>query len=308
MGGKQENEKKKRIKEDNMVDVCITGCALTSEYAQWIPIVAIAIALSFLIISVIYMLAKILRKIEWEALAKTELYQTVVALIWVIIIAAFATASCTASCQVTNNDNPFTTAINYLNDEQAILAERISSLQEIAKNIRIQTALMYTVGTGQVMPYSGCGSISQNFETLAMMLGPFIGSLIFQMFALTFIQNIAFSLLLPIGIILKILPFTREAGAFVIAIAVSLYIILPLMFVFAEKATAAVENQFNINVTPEYSLLEGCVKIDSAFSIYEAIGHVMPAAVFFPALAMIVTIAAARVLSKVFMYDFMEMF
>jgi hypothetical protein len=150
-----------------------------------------------------------------------------------------------------------------------------------------------------VSPEEGCGYIANSLEQIAFMLAPFIGSLIIQKFALTIIAGTAFTLLLPVGIILRLIPFAREAGAFLIAIAVALYIVLPLTYVFAERATA--------NIPLESASINSCDDIAAVKSMLSAIGNALPQAVFFPALSMIITIAAARVLSKVFTYDFLEM-
>jgi hypothetical protein len=134
-------------------------------------------------------------------------------------------------------------------------------------------------------------------------------------------------MILPVGLILRISPFGREAGAFLMAVAISLYIIFPLTFVFAEKATSMIiskDPSYAINVDdislPSLNTAmenEGfkslgfpypfdCAEFAPMEKLLKLVGNMLPQAVFFPALSMIITLASARVLSKVFMYDFQD--
>lgn len=282
-----------------VVETCLSGCVLTSDYSRWIPIALIATLTVVLILAALFMLSRLLNKREWEALAKTELWSTANALIWVVIIASVATLLCSLSCQINGDESPFTTAISYVADVQGALEKSSDNLINGAKDIRINKAYAYSLFDAMVSPEEGCGYIANSLEQIAFMLAPFIGSLIIQKFALTIIAGTAFTLLLPVGIILRLIPFAREAGAFLIAIAVALYIVLPLTYVFAERATA--------NIPLESASINSCDDIAAVKSMLSAIGNALPQAVFFPALSMIITIAAARVLSKVFTYDFLEM-
>ena len=285
-----------------VTETCMTGCTLASDYINWVPIVGIVILSVLLLLAIIYMLSRLFSKKEWEALAKTELTQTFAAVIWVVIIAAFATFACSVACSLTKDTNPFTTSLDYLNNIHSILEGRINELLEIAKDIRIKTAKMYWLPGVAIKPWDGCSVIANNLESFTAILAPFIGSILVQQYALSLVQNLAFTVILPIGIILRIIPFAREMGASLIALAVALYIVLPLTYVFADNAMSTV----TISTKAIESPGQDCVNKDKAREMFEAIGYTFPQAVFFPALSMIITIACARSLSKVFMYDFQD--
>ncbi len=53
----------------------------------------------------------------------------------------------------------------------------------------------------------------------------------FQMNFLSWVESSAFTVFLPLGIVLRIFPFTRGAGATLMAIAIGLYLVYPLMMV-----------------------------------------------------------------------------
>jgi hypothetical protein len=253
------------------------------------------------ILALLYMLSRLLNKREWEALAKTEMWQTANALIWVVVIGAFATLLCTFSCQASGDESPFTTAAAYLGSVQNNFETAVSTLLDTAKAMHIKSAYALSMFGTMVSPYEGCSVLANDYEQMSAIMAPFIGSVIIQRFALMTISGIAFTLLLPIGVILRLLPFAREAGASVIALAVGLYIVLPLTYVFAERATSS------ISIAVEAPSSWECIDQGAVKTTFSTIGNAFPQAVFFPALSMIITMAAIRVLSKIFMYDFLEM-
>ena len=280
---------------------CLKTCTLDTDYATWFPTMGAVLLTVVLGISVVYMISRALGRKDWEALARTELYHTGIAAVWVIIIAAAATAACSTSCSITSDQSPFDSALSYISGVRGGLQDNSINLMEKAKEIRIKTAIQIGFINGFIGPWGGCDSVAGNYETYSTILAPFIGSLIFQQYALILVNNIAFQFLLPLGVILRLIPFLRESGAFVMALAFALYIVLPLTYVMADKATAG------ITYTPsETGSGVNCVAPDTAFSIMQNIGFSLPQAVFFPALSSIITIAAARSLSKVFKYDFQE--
>ena len=301
-----------------MVDLstCMGGCALGTEYTSWQPIIALVVLTVLLLLSLIFMFARILGRREWEALARIELTHTLAAVIWVVIIGAFALGACSAACTVTKDENPFTTASDYVSKTRSTLESQLSQLIEIARDTRFKSSDMYFLGGVIVRPWQGCNAIAGNFEFMSVMLAPFIGSLIVQQYFLSLVSNLAFQALLPIGIVLRLIPFAREMGAFLIALSVALYIILPLTYVFAVKAMDSIPaadtnlGLFGQKCTPtpigDLCAID-CVNPVKTQQIFESIGYSLPQAVFFPALSMIITLGSARVLSKVFMYDFQEL-
>lgn len=53
----------------------------------------------------------------------------------------------------------------------------------------------------------------------------------FQLNFLAWVETSAFTVFLPLGLVLRILPFTRGAGAVLMAIAIGLYLVYPMMMV-----------------------------------------------------------------------------
>ncbi|VVB73407.1 Uncharacterised protein [uncultured archaeon] len=283
------------------VTTCLRTCALSPEYSSWMSTIGGIILVIVFALSTLFLLSRLVGKKEWEALSRVELYQVSIAVIWVVIIASAATAACSVSCSMTNEDSPFTSAITYISGVRNGLEGNSINLLDKAKEIRVKSALNFGILNAFVGPWSGCDNVAGNYETFSVILSPIIGSLIIQQYALIFINNIAFQLLLPLGIIMRLIPFLRESGAFMIAMAFALYIVLPMTYVMAQTATAG------ISYTPsDTGSGTDCIDPGTALSIMQNIGYSLPQAIFFPALSTIITISAARSLSKVFKYDFQE--
>jgi hypothetical protein len=205
-------------------------------------------------------------------------------------------------------DNPFERAVSYLQGIESAMANSILSLISYAKDLRIKGAYQINAGMGfgevYYQPTSGCNEIAGSLEQVSSIFTTFTGSLIVQQMALSLIYAAAFTVLLPIGFILRLLPFFREAGAMLIAVALAFYIVFPLTYVFADMATAGLRSAY-IDTLPSAGFL--CTDIEPVKTALDTIGFGLVQAAFFPALSMIITIGAARALSKVFTYDFQDL-
>ncbi len=284
------------------ITTCFSTCALSSDYGGWIQVIAVVMLSVVSLLSLIYLVGRVMGRRDWEALSKAELYQTGIAVVWVIIIASVATTSCSVACQITGQDNPITAATSYLSSIKTTMDNGISQLFDYARNIRIKSAVALSIISVFVRPWSGCETVAGSYEQMAVVMSPFVGSVVAQLYALSFIQIFAFQFLLPIGLILRLIPFAREAGAALMAMAFALYIVFPLTYVMVDKMTTGMRPQ-------EVAFKEigrECVDPTIAAANLKMLGKFLPQAVFFPALSTIITIAAARTLTKVFRYDFQE--
>jgi len=266
------------------------------------PIVGGIIILILFGIGIAFMISRAANRRDWEAIARMELYHLSIAIIWVLIIAAVANITCSISCSITNDESPFTSAINYAASVNQQLQSFSNQLYLKAKSIRIESAITIVILETWVSPYAGCENIARTYENFAVILTPFIASMIVQQYALIFISQVAFQFLLPIGIIMRLIPGLKESSAYVIGMAFALYIFLPLTYVVSQKAVEG------ISIAPiSTSSAADCVSVTEIDTILQNIGLLLPQAVFFPALSTIITVAAARAFSEIFKYDFAEL-
>ena len=287
------------------INICLNAlktCAISAAYVDWICILAIVLTLMVTALGILFAVSRAMNRKDWEALARAELYQTGVAAVWVVLIIVAATSACSVTCMIVDDENPFIAASTYLSTVSTRLQGMAETLFNLPKDIRFASAIYIGFLDVSGNPWQGCDVIAESLETLALMLTPFIGSLIIQQYAMIMISNIAFQLLLPMGIIIRLIPPLRQAGAFLMALAFALYIVFPLTYVFAERVTSGVLTD------PEQIDSPGtnCSDPNVMDKILKNVGNALPQAVFFPALSTIITIAAARALSKVFSYDFQE--
>jgi hypothetical protein len=95
------------------IPTCLKTCALASEYTTtWVPLIGGLIITISLILAIGFMVSRALNNREWEAKIRMETYHLVVAVIWIAIIASVANITCSLSCSITNDESPFTSAIN----------------------------------------------------------------------------------------------------------------------------------------------------------------------------------------------------
>ncbi|MCX6777345.1 MAG: hypothetical protein NT157_00485 [Candidatus Micrarchaeota archaeon] len=84
-----------------------------------------------------------------------------------------------------------------------------------------------------IAPFSGVSIIYDSIDTALDVMIKVMMALKFQEFLLLYLQNGVFPIFLVAGIILRSVWFMRKLGGLMIAIAVGVYTILPLMYVLA---------------------------------------------------------------------------
>ena len=66
---------------------------------------------------------------------------------------------------------------------------------------------------------------------IGMLFSFFVSSLHIQLLSLSFAEAFAFTVILPIGIVLRTIPITREGGCFLIAVAFASFLVWPFCYV-----------------------------------------------------------------------------
>jgi len=231
------------------------------------------------------------------------------------LIAGLATFSCVISEEIAGGD-PFQLSDAYLH---SLIWDKmiptVKNLYDYSFDAIKWSAIIYGFpGCYQGVcfsPHAGCSTVSYNIDMMAGVIVPLTASLLFQSLTLSFIRDIAFTVILPIGFILKVFPFTRESGAFLMAAALGFYIVFPLMFVFNSVVMNAVLADSTMELkptggTPIYAgLFLGCYDAkEKSKAAFHTVGAILPQAVFLPAFNMIVTITFIRTASKLFAKDY----
>lgn len=215
-------------------------CTYNTGFSQLI--VAALLTVTF-VIAIVYMLAQFMRKPEWEAWVKVQLYHVVISALLAASAVWFSYMACSISAEVTMNALHLSTPQDPFQIAQRHLGGLVMGNLRVAIGtlVRVQVLSEYlaatyiqiggpTFGMG-FAPWPVYRVISGNAQLLSGLLIPFTSSIFAQIVGLQIVQATAFAIVLPMGILLRAFSITRDAGSFMIAAAIGLYIVLPLTYV-----------------------------------------------------------------------------
>ena len=258
-------------------------CTLGGQYtSKWININIIVILIGFIVVGFAYAIGKLLPRATGQKVAgisKVEISQLILSLVIIGVLLSLSTAACNISSNLgnsllkTSGLNPFqyseyyvenlsmntgmgllsyiyTTGISY-----AIYSAMINSISEsFAKKPQIKRSFfsfsISSIGTLlKILLETMSNLYLELFSTILLTM---IGMLFVQWLSLPIIEAIAFTLMLPFALILRSLSFTsskgqglKEVANTILAIAIALYLIYPLMIMFNSYAISYVFSPSN---------------------------------------------------------------
>jgi len=226
-----------------------------SVWSNWQAVAIAAAVLSILFTSIAYSLATVFKLKSLQLWVKDELYQALasafIAGAAVIIITAISNFSCslTGGCAAgqdhmdvaitimdTMKENVIT-QVQYMFD----LSMRVGMITEMGKyydfsvgNVACLVGLCSTATGFSWYYWAGGSMILDSLDYAFGLLIPVISSFIAQLYVLQLIKTALFPSLLAMGIILRTFFFTRKVGGLLMAIALALYTIYPLMYIMLQ--------------------------------------------------------------------------
>ena len=260
-------------------------------------LVAAAIMLSVVIVALSYMFGKATSNAELLVFSKDELFHLMMTVLIVISILGIFEGSCRFFGSFLGSEGALTISKMY---SESLLVKGKVLLTSMLKN-EVNEKFNGATLVGYMMPLLGGEMAFQDsyhtanekqYEILADMVTVGYVSAGVQFYIIYFIQGFVFPVLLPFGLFLRALPFVREAGNVILAIAFSLLIILPITY--AINASAA-DVPLTFCDSDEERVLGNC---DSLYG-WGGISSYLFQTVFLPNLAMVVFIAAATAMVKV---------
>lgn len=215
---------------------------VAGSWTVWGPIAAVAVLVAFLISALAYMLGIGFDLPELRMWAKSELFHALANAVLVAGLVMLVTVMTDEGFAkiLGQNINPFNLAYGYL----VPLADQLKTLYTTNYNINYPVEAFASLAT-----YSNATGNTTYllFFLKALLVEPLhlanhyvIQALIltyFQIELLNFFQQTAFATLLPLGIFLRIFPFTRGTGGVLIAMAIGLFLVYPTMFGFISMMT-----------------------------------------------------------------------
>jgi len=224
----------------------LATCTTTPITLLAMGLCGIIAMLVLLYIAFMYMAAQVFRRPEWEEKAKLELYQLFISALMVSAAIGFALAA-DAAGKAFVGGCPFDVASGFLNMViQKYAIPEFIELNKIALVSQYFDALVMRFGptvwswTHNYAP--GAGAIDKTIQFVLNVMGIFLGSLIVQIAGLQIIQGTMYTLVLPAGLLLRFIPPTRDAGAFLIVTAVAFYVIFPASFIIHATVMEEIRN------------------------------------------------------------------
>ncbi|VVC00649.1 Uncharacterised protein [uncultured archaeon] len=281
------------------------------------PMAATALATMTLAIVFAYMAAQFFRRPEYESFASIEIYQLVISA--VLLVTIFG-----ASCFAAQMSDAFAggdafdigrSYLDYLTNQVAMPAVvRLQGTLFVSQWLS-SVSMRYGASVwGITMPlFPSFVLIERSVEFLLILITPFTSSLIVQQIGLEIIRGTMIPFVLPAGVILRIFPPTRDAGAFLIAAALGFQVVFPYTYVMHSNIVRAMIADQTSEPRPIVDVLNGEGYPNVATSLqesglYEPMGmlfhpifslsFLLLQALFLPALSMTITVAFIKGTTK----------
>ena len=232
--------------------------AFQALWSNWQSVAITAAVLSLLFASLAYAFSHIFGMRKLELWAKDEIYQALASAFIVgaavIIITGIASFSCTLSGGCIAGSDHVDVAIGIMQrmNQSAIeqlehifyLSMRVGMITKMGKfydftrgpkGAACMLGLCETAFGFSWYIWQGGSIIADSIDYTFSILLPLISSFIAQTYMLSFIKASLFPSLLAMGIILRTFFFSRKVGGLLIAVALALYTVYPLMYIMLES-------------------------------------------------------------------------
>ncbi|MEM2526124.1 MAG: hypothetical protein QXE47_00320 [Candidatus Anstonellales archaeon] len=200
-------------------------------------------------ILLLFVMARLSSNEEWKQNLKIELQQLLLSLL--LLIGVYAIAGF-----VTMIYQYYTGGLDAFNYLSIQLISIMKNLHFYASHLTLSASLMRMFGefTNIGYPHGSYGSArlpttpgvdllaSVTFQIRDLLMIA-TGGLVMQSILFDLIKNLALTVVLPIGIVLRILPITRQFGNELIGLSVSSYIILPIIYLVFFQTIQEVANE-----------------------------------------------------------------
>ncbi|MDD5337009.1 MAG: hypothetical protein PHS02_00835 [Candidatus ainarchaeum sp.] len=278
-----------------------------------VPLIAM---LSVLVIAVTYMGARVFRIPSWEAYFNVEMTNLMMAILTIgMMYGAFmATTQITKMFLPSNYQNlgPVGVSKLFLN---SVINEGVLPMYKDLLTIEAMTSLsnsfMIRVGpsvwssVSKVEP--GADAILSITRMLSFGLLAIYGSLSIQYIGLSLMDSMM-SLILSLGVLLYIFPTTRDAGAFLIALAFAAGVVFPFIYALNFMALGNIPDfqEWYARGLPTMLAKIGAsfgsiVNFEFFVPFINAMARLAMVALFIPAIAMTLTVAMINSITKFLM-------
>lgn len=213
-----------------------TGTPL-ADYSR--VVIMVAFFVTFIIL-ITYLLSKVFKVPEWEAYLGVELSNLLSAFVIVIFVVGMFGVGSAVSTVYGGNPSPPKAAIAFM--KGTVLDKVLTGVYDIYQ-IQACTSILSTISrrigefvlTQTYKVFPGIDTFVQISNVIAFGLVSVYGSISAQVAFLYLIDSLAVNFILPAGLILRFFPPTRDAGAFLIAVAFGFQVVFPTTYLINKQ-------------------------------------------------------------------------
>lgn len=220
---------------------------------QWEGMVILALLAVYGMLGIAFMFSRLFALPELEGWAKNEFYQVNAMLILVLLVFVVLNAenrvfeSFGYDPDPNNPNSAIKFGSEYLGEVRLYLLPVFASTF-VSNTIFNSVLSVSNLKIGEVLDFKNAtehlvDSISDLLGIAAAGLGASLSLTVFQQWFLDFVKDTAFTLFLPLGILMRSLPFSRKVGSILIALAIAFYLVYPLTFLMDQKIVDHILNQ-----------------------------------------------------------------
>ncbi len=228
------------------ISLCFAGAA------DWQILAFIAIFTAFMVLLILYILSYLVNSPEMRMMAKGEMYQVFITLMFLMVFVSFQLYSTSVFSSALSSAFEETT-MDHISYAQELAAQMATYQGDILK--RLTLGLTLPLGSmasasascnilGTSFSYPGCIGIQVPFSSLMFATNIIVSAMLAnnsQIVLLNLAKTFFFPILLPLGLFLRCFQFTRGAGGLLIAIAFSFYFVFPIAIMITAGMAAEVD-------------------------------------------------------------------
>jgi len=193
-----------------------------------------------------YMISKLVKDPQLTAWAKIEVYQVIYSLallIGILILTdlfnntfvPFLVKSTTS--EFGSNVSSFDVSVRYLDTVASDGLKLIGGVLATKTVLHVISSVVLPVDMSAVgasfsveFPIADLSCLDKAMGKILYLLTPMLSSVYAQLLGIKFFQITMYTFFLPVGILLRIFPYTRDAGAYLIALAIGFYVFFPFLY------------------------------------------------------------------------------
>lgn len=204
-----------------------------------VVIVAVIFIVSSLTL-ITYLAAKIFKVSEWEAYLNIEMSNLINSFLILLFIMGFFAVSSVIAIGITKESSPPLAAVEVIRGLTNSVLEATMDVYTIQACTSVLATYHRRIGEAVLTPtfrvFPGIDTFVSITNVLALGFVMVYGSLNVQIALLNFIDAIVVPFILPAGLVLRFFPPTKEAGAFLIALAFGFQIVFPTVYYINAQA------------------------------------------------------------------------